>query len=90
MQINELVSYLWCSRHEILWYRNLIKLSINNTLIFPTQLHPHHTEVGSSKIQGIEQPFLIPYIPQHNTIQHNTHQIINNNTSNLNISLAQS
>jgi hypothetical protein len=52
--------YLGCTMHDFFWDGNLLRLAVDNTLIFSSQLHPQHSEVGASKIQSIEQPCLIP------------------------------
>lgn len=39
---------------------NFIKFLIDNTIVFPTQLHSQDTEVCASKVQCIKKTFLIP------------------------------
>jgi hypothetical protein len=52
--------YLGCTMHDFFGDRHLLGLAVDDTLIFSSQLHPQHSEVGASKIQGVEQPSLIP------------------------------
>jgi carbamoylphosphate synthase small subunit len=46
--------------HDFFWDGHLLGLAVDDTPIFSSQLHPEYSEVGTSKIQGIEQPCLIP------------------------------